>query len=137
LLMEFVDGGSLRQTLEARKLQPEEGLEIVSRICDALQYAHEQGIVHRDIKPENILLDKQGRVKIADFGIAKLGGDPGARQNQRTGHRLPGARHPRSTDSWRDRSGRAPDSEFLDATVFVVGFNVFRTRRGRTEAMVG
>ena len=45
------------------------------KICEALQYAHEQGIVHRDIKPENILLDKQGRVKIADFGIAKILGD--------------------------------------------------------------
>ena len=42
------------------------------QICEALQFAHEHGIVHRDIKPENILLDKQGRVKIADFGIAKM-----------------------------------------------------------------
>ncbi|MGH7968068.1 MAG: protein kinase domain-containing protein, partial [Limisphaerales bacterium] len=48
------------------------------KICEALQYAHEQGVVHRDIKPENILLDKSGRVKIADFGIAKmLGDEPG------------------------------------------------------------
>ena len=47
------------------------------KICEALQFAHEQGIVHRDIKPENVLLDKQGRVKIADFGIAKIvGGTP-------------------------------------------------------------
>ena len=45
---------------------------IVPQICEALQFAHEEGIVHRDIKPENILLDKQGRVKIADFGIAKI-----------------------------------------------------------------
>ena len=44
------------------------------QICDALQYAHDQGIVHRDIKPENILLDRQGRVKVADFGLAKLVG---------------------------------------------------------------
>ena len=42
------------------------------KICEALQFAHEHGIVHRDIKPENILLDKEGRVKIADFGIAKI-----------------------------------------------------------------
>ena len=44
------------------------------QICDALQYAHDHGIVHRDIKPENILLDRQGRVKVADFGLAKLVG---------------------------------------------------------------
>ena len=44
------------------------------QICDALQYAHDQGIVHRDIKPENILLDRRGRVKVADFGLAKLMG---------------------------------------------------------------
>jgi predicted Ser/Thr protein kinase len=72
LLMEFVAGMSLRQLLRNRKLMPEEALAIVPPICEALQYAHEQGIVHRDIKPENILLDKQGRVKIADFGIAKI-----------------------------------------------------------------
>jgi serine/threonine protein kinase len=77
LLMEFVDGMSLRQLLQSRKLAPEEALVIVPSICEALQYAHEQGIVHRDIKPENILLDKQGRVKIADFGIAKLLGADG------------------------------------------------------------
>jgi tRNA A-37 threonylcarbamoyl transferase component Bud32/TM2 domain-containing membrane protein YozV len=74
LLMEFVDGLTLRQLLQHGKLAPAEALNIVPKICEALQYAHEQGIVHRDIKPENILLDKQGRVKIADFGIAKIAG---------------------------------------------------------------
>jgi tRNA A-37 threonylcarbamoyl transferase component Bud32 len=77
LLMEFADGLSLRQLLQTRKLAPEEALAIVPAICEALHYAHQQGIVHRDIKPENILLDKQGRVKIADFGIAKLLGGEG------------------------------------------------------------
>ncbi len=72
LLMEFVDGLSLRQLLQQRRLAPAEALAIVIQICQALQYAHEQGIIHRDIKPENILLDKKGQVKIADFGIAKL-----------------------------------------------------------------
>src|SRR6266702_4760206 len=72
LLMEYVDGLNLRQLLQSRKIAPEEALAIVPPICDALQYAHQQGIVHRDIKPENILLDKQGRVKIADFGIARM-----------------------------------------------------------------
>ncbi len=72
LLMEFVDGVNLRQLLRARKFAPEEALAIVPPICEALQYAHDRGIVHRDIKPENLLLDKQGKVKIADFGIAKM-----------------------------------------------------------------
>jgi serine/threonine protein kinase/Tfp pilus assembly protein PilF len=72
LVMEFVDGLNLRQLLLAGKMPPDQALTIVPKICEALQYAHDQGIVHRDIKPENILLDKQGRVKIADFGIAKM-----------------------------------------------------------------
>ncbi len=73
-LMEFVDGVNLRQLLHAGRIAPREALAIVPQICDALQFAHDQGIVHRDIKPENILLDRRGRVKVADFGLAKLVG---------------------------------------------------------------
>ncbi len=71
-IMEFVDGTDLRRVMQAGQLSPAKALAIVPQICDALQFAHEEGIVHRDIKPENILLDKKGRVKIADFGLAKL-----------------------------------------------------------------
>ena len=71
-LMEYVDGVNLRRMLQSGNLSPGEALGIVPQICDALQYAHEEGIVHRDIKPENILLDRRGRVKIADFGLAKI-----------------------------------------------------------------
>jgi serine/threonine protein kinase len=106
LLMEFVDGVNLRQLLEAKKLTPEEALAIVPPLCEALQYAHEHGIVHRDIKPANLLLDKAGRVKIADFGIARMVNDnsrvglaesqpagtpqymaPEQKESQRTDHR--------------------------------------------------
>ena len=73
-LMEFVDGVNLRQLLAGGRVSPREALAIVPQICDALQFAHDQGIVHRDIKPENILLDRRGRVKVADFGLAKLVG---------------------------------------------------------------
>jgi predicted Ser/Thr protein kinase len=71
-VMEYVDGANLRELLRDGQLTPEQALRIVPQICDALQYAHENGVVHRDIKPENILLDRKGRVKIADFGLAKL-----------------------------------------------------------------
>ena len=73
-LMEFVDGVSLRQLLQTSRVSTREALAIVPQICDALQFAHDQGVVHRDIKPENILLDRRGRVKVADFGLAKLVG---------------------------------------------------------------
>lgn len=75
LLMEYVDGVNLRQAMQLGKFSPSEALRIVPKICEALQYAHEHGILHRDIKPENILIDAQGNVKITDFGIAKLIGE--------------------------------------------------------------
>jgi|GEM_PF-2731585 len=72
LIMEYVDGVNLRQAMRASRFTAEQALAIVPKICDALQYAHEEGVLHRDIKPENILLDAKGRVKLVDFGIAKL-----------------------------------------------------------------
>lgn len=71
-IMEYVDGINLRQMLHAGRLGPKQALEIVPAVCDALQYAHDKGVVHRDIKPENIMVDTEGKVKIADFGLAKL-----------------------------------------------------------------
>ena len=72
LVMELVDGVSLRQALVDGGFTPAEALAVVPRICEALQYAHDQGVVHRDIKPENILLDRSGSPKIVDFGLALL-----------------------------------------------------------------
>jgi len=78
LVMEFVDGVNLRQAMRASRFTPQQALAIVPKICDALQYAHDEGVLHRDIKPENILLDAKGRVKLVDFGIAKLMAQPEA-----------------------------------------------------------
>ena len=72
LIMEYVEGTSLRKLLAQGRLSPELSLRIVPQICDALQYAHKHGVIHRDIKPENILVDPKNVVKIADFGLAKL-----------------------------------------------------------------
>ena len=74
LLMEYVDGVTLRQLVQGGRIAAREALAIVPQICDALQFAHDHGVVHRDIKPENILLDRKGQVKVADFGLAKLVG---------------------------------------------------------------
>ena len=93
LLMEFVDGVNLRHLLRERRLKPEEALKIVPQICEALQYAHEQGVVHRDIKPENILLDKRGQIKIADFGLAKLLGQKAANSGLTGSQQIMGTLH--------------------------------------------
>lgn len=74
-LMEFVDGSTLREVVRAGQLAPEHALAIVPKLCDALQYAHDQAVVHRDIKPENILMAKDGAVKIADFGLSRIVGN--------------------------------------------------------------
>lgn len=75
IMMEYVDGASLRELITDGKLSPAEALRLVPQICDAMQYAHDHGVVHRDIKPENILIDQNGQVKIADFGLVKLVGE--------------------------------------------------------------
>lgn len=75
IVAEFIDGTDLRQLMQMGQLSPAEALRIVPQICDALQFAHDHGLVHRDIKPENILLDQNGDVRVADFGLAKRSGD--------------------------------------------------------------
>lgn len=100
-VMEYVEGTTLRRLMDTRSVPPQQALAMITQICDALQFAHDEGIVHRDIKPENILVElrpKRGRsvdsnnelalphqgappdiysvrIKIADFGLAKLLGD--------------------------------------------------------------
>lgn len=72
LVMELVEGANLREILLTSRIEPKTALRYVPQICDALEYAHAKGVIHRDIKPENILIDKQGHLKIADFGLAKM-----------------------------------------------------------------
>jgi serine/threonine protein kinase/outer membrane protein assembly factor BamB len=69
--MDFIEGQSLADFIGKGPILPRDALEIVKQVADALQYAHENGVIHRDIKPGNILIDNQGRVKVTDFGLAK------------------------------------------------------------------
>ena len=70
IAMEYVDGGNLREQLNRKAMSVQEFLGIAIEICDALDAAHSKGIIHRDIKPENIMLTKDGKIKITDFGLA-------------------------------------------------------------------
>ena len=70
--MEFIDGRDLRSLLAERgKFEPEEAIGIIEQVCHALDAAHTAGVIHRDLKPQNIMVDKQGRVAVMDFGIAR------------------------------------------------------------------
>jgi phosphate/phosphite/phosphonate ABC transporter binding protein len=72
LAMEHLPGGSLADKLEDGPLRVEEAVRIAGELCDALVYAHQEGVVHCDIKPANVLFDARGRVRLADFGIAHV-----------------------------------------------------------------
>lgn len=72
IVMEHVDGTNLRDGIRTPEESAETALQIIPQVCQALQYAHDEGVVHRDIKPENILIDRRGQAKLVDFGLARL-----------------------------------------------------------------
>ncbi len=79
LIMRWLRGGTLRSRLIDRSLSPEESVELVEQVGDALALAHSRGVVHRDVKPDNVFLDESGRYYLGDFGIAvdaQVGPDP-------------------------------------------------------------
>jgi serine/threonine-protein kinase len=72
LAMEYVDGETVAELLQGEKLKPEVVIGLVSQIAAAIDYAHAEGVVHRDIKPSNVIVYAGEKVKVTDFGIAKL-----------------------------------------------------------------
>jgi TolB-like protein/Tfp pilus assembly protein PilF/predicted Ser/Thr protein kinase len=78
LAMEYIEGETLEGILSRRRVKIREAISIGAQVADALDAAHSRGIVHRDIKPGNIMLDKRGRAKVLDFGLAKKFGPPDA-----------------------------------------------------------
>ncbi|MDZ4288805.1 MAG: serine/threonine-protein kinase, partial [Prosthecobacter sp.] len=77
LVMEYVEGSDLHRRTRAREVTTERARQVIFQICDALQFAHDRGVIHRDIKPANILITDQWQAKLADFGLAReLSGIP-------------------------------------------------------------
>jgi hypothetical protein len=71
-VMEFIEGTDVAQLIASEgQVDPQCAVKITSAVCDALAFAHEEGVIHRDIKPSNVMIDRKGRVKVADFGLAQ------------------------------------------------------------------
>ena len=94
LVQERVEGESLADRLERGPLPAPEAMQICSQIAEALEVAHERGVIHRDLKPSNVMLAPRGLVKVLDFGLARRVGDPSA------------AGAPRANGSSRDTRAR-------------------------------
>lgn len=71
VVSDFIDGANLADWLAVKSLAISEVVELLCRLCDAMQHAHEQGVIHRDLKPRNRLMDEHGTPHISDFGLAK------------------------------------------------------------------
>jgi predicted Ser/Thr protein kinase len=123
LLMEYIDGVTLREAMVNRLLTTTEALAVIPQVCDALDFAHRTGVVHRDIKPENILIDQTGRVKIADFGLAKLA-DPQNVTLTRTQQAM-GTPHYMAPEQWE-----RPNEVDHRADVYAVGVVLYELLTG-------
>jgi serine/threonine protein kinase len=123
MIMEYVDGVTLAQKLRARPIPLADGLQIISQVLAALEYAHKHGVIHRDIKPDNILIGPDGTVKLTDFGIARAASDP---RRTRTGI-LVGTLHYMSPEQIRAR-GESLDGR---SDLYSVGIILYEIATGR------
>jgi serine/threonine protein kinase/tetratricopeptide (TPR) repeat protein len=123
IVMRFLEGGTLKQVMEAGPLPPSELIYTLRQVAQALDYAHRQGVVHRDLKPSNIMIDKEGNVFVADFGIARVSDAP--RDLTGTGMVVgtPGYMSPEQARGRADVDGRAD--------VYSLGVIVFEMLAGR------
>ncbi len=126
--MELIDGArDLRQYADEEKLDVNARLELFKAICDAVEYGHRAGIVHRDLKPENILVDRAGRPKIIDFGVARAtDGDIAATTIETRAGQIVGTLQYMSPEQWR------ADPTAIDgrADVYALGAVLFELLSG-------
>ncbi len=114
-VMEFVDGVDLHRAIHGPGLSPEQALEVACELCEALQYAHRQGVVHRDLKPANVLVTPGGRVKLADFGLAR---PPDDAAGPLTGHMAIGTPDYMAPEQRRGRGDHRVDLYALGVTMY-------------------
>ncbi len=118
--MGFVEGQSLAGRLAGGPLPPRQAAELIRRVSDAIEYAHQHGVIHRDLKPANILLDAQGNPRVTDFGLAKkVQGDSGLTgSGQIMG--TPSYMPPEQAGGKRGDVGPAADVYALGATLYAL-----------------
>jgi len=118
--MGFVEGQSLSRYLAAGPLPAREAAELIRRVSEAIEYAHQHGVIHRDLKPANILLDQSGNPRVTDFGLAKkVEGDSGLTgSDQIIG--TPSYMPPEQAGGKRGEVGAAADVYALGATLYAL-----------------
>jgi len=126
LVTEFVEGMNLRQMMDMGELTPHEALRITPQICEALQFAHDHGVVHRDVKPENLLIDLAGEVRIADFGLARIVGDNAKGPALTRSTQVLGTPQYMAPEQWRD--GQNVDHR---ADIYAVGVVLYEMLTGQ------
>ena len=122
IVMEYVGGGSIASRIP---LEVPEAIEIAIQTLDALAYAHKKGVVHRDIKPANILLDADGRVKVSDFGIARLVGPDSQGWTVTSAHEVAGTPFYMAPEA---KGGAEPDPRM---DIYSVGVFLYQMVTGR------
>jgi WD40 repeat protein len=131
--MEFVRGLPLDEYARSRSLTVRDRLSLMARVCDAVQHAHDQGVIHRDLKPGNILVDETGQPKVLDFGVARA-----TDADLLTGAGLTQTGQLLGTPSYMSPEQLAADSAAIDqrADVYALGVILFELLAHRLPSQV-
>lgn len=126
LVMEYMDGMNLRELLETGPLPIADVMRIFESVCQALAFAHAEGVVHRDIKPENILFNKMGNVALADFGLARLATDSHAAVSLTQTRQAMGTLNYMAPEQWEN-----PKAVDFRADIYSLGILLYEMLTGR------
>lgn len=131
--MEFIHGEPLSTYCEAHRLSTRERLELMAKVCDAVEHAHRRGLIHRDLKPGNILVTDDGQPKILDFGVARISDNDAAATERTDAGQLVGTLAYMSPEQIR------ADPQALDtrSDVYALGVILYQVMAGRLPYAIG